>query len=687
MKILNPIGSKKRFLEMFQGVNKIQINEVATNVMQTSTQLIEKAFNKLKNKQANVKQTNTQTVNDENFVEIITNDNNDNEITFTFRINSSQGDQDGVYNVNDAVLTNFKVKSDTFNIDYPENMNAVQEFNSHYGDEILSVISEFANFETDTASVDDEIYEEAIRLIDKVPYKKGTETIQTNKAYADEKPTNPNLRVHSTELEKFVSEMEDYVADAEEDDFALPPDYSSADLPKKSNDKSIGVDPYDQAIADAEAGKSDWEISGKKPEKPKNIPPYMKKDTTVGRERAIPSWAEDFMENEEIGTVDVNASDLANRSYNKTIPFEKKSEYIKRAIELIPNEGKLQLPYDEYILLVKNKAIELYQQDSAEMNEDTEKSDYPDQMGKKFKPKSQFPKKKRKQQSIVKLSEEDEELNINPEVDGINIDVEDKLEGGLGDNKQTSDFCPKQLAMGLEVEMEHTDDPKIALEIAMDHLTEIPDYYTHLDKMEKDAGVEEPQDDELTDELLGYKPYNVNDYTNEEDDLFKTLGDAMRPETSSNEKHVVIFDGTSAYVNDMNNVPEDVEVKGSYDNIDDAQAHADRLNNEIGNISEEDEFDEYTGNVGDRYEDAENNQYTVRNKVKGGVTFQGQGGEKEIDTSDVQLLKKINEEKIQKEIISEQQIKTAKLALKNRDFSNTMTKKEAVQLLIKYNIR
>jgi len=44
-----------------------------------------------------------------------------------------------------------------------------------------------------------------------------------------------------------------------------------------------------------------------------------------------------------------------------------------------------------------------------------------------------------------------------------------------------------QLDMGIEVEMEHTTDPKIAKRIALDHLSEIPDYYTRLAKMESDA--------------------------------------------------------------------------------------------------------------------------------------------------------------------------------------------------------
>jgi len=48
---------------------------------------------------------------------------------------------------------------------------------------------------------------------------------------------------------------------------------------------------------------------------------------------------------------------------------------------------------------------------------------------------------------------------------------------------------PKQLEMGIKVEMEHTTDKAIARRIALDHLREIPDYYTRLLKMEREAGV------------------------------------------------------------------------------------------------------------------------------------------------------------------------------------------------------
>jgi len=60
---------------------------------------------------------------------------------------------------------------------------------------------------------------------------------------------------------------------------------------------------------------------------------------------------------------------------------------------------------------------------------------------------------------------------------------------GVGKNrgKADSEFNSSELKMGIGIEKEHTDDIDIATQIAKDHLAEIPDYYTRLIKMEKDA--------------------------------------------------------------------------------------------------------------------------------------------------------------------------------------------------------
>jgi hypothetical protein len=48
-------------------------------------------------------------------------------------------------------------------------------------------------------------------------------------------------------------------------------------------------------------------------------------------------------------------------------------------------------------------------------------------------------------------------------------------------------FIEKQLKMGEKIEHEHTKNHELAREIALQHLDEIPDYYTRLKKMEADA--------------------------------------------------------------------------------------------------------------------------------------------------------------------------------------------------------
>jgi len=72
----------------------------------------------------------------------------------------------------------------------------------------------------------------------------------------------------------------------------------------------------------------------------------------------------------------------------------------------------------------------------------------------------------------------------------------DEVPGGLSDDlslediakkhKVDIDYLKQQHQKGIKVELEHTNDKKLAAEIAKDHLTEFPDYYTRLDKMEKD---------------------------------------------------------------------------------------------------------------------------------------------------------------------------------------------------------
>lgn len=61
-------------------------------------------------------------------------------------------------------------------------------------------------------------------------------------------------------------------------------------------------------------------------------------------------------------------------------------------------------------------------------------------------------------------------------------EFKDRIPGGKADKRNPKDFDQAQLKKGIQHELEHTNDKKLAMEIAMDHLSEDPKYYDHLDE-------------------------------------------------------------------------------------------------------------------------------------------------------------------------------------------------------------
>ena len=835
MKVHKPIGSKERFLEMFQGVNKMNLNEGIGE----SGNIANDAFNELANGKLKIEQTNTQSSNGEDYVEIVGSDDVGNVATFKFIVTSTPGDQDGVVAVDSAKLISLDVKGSDYNLEMPEGVQAITVLNQERGQEMIDLVSEYVDASDDMPDISEEMYEEAVKFIDKVPYKKGTEEIQTNKAYADQKPTNDKLRVNSDQLDKFVSEV---VGDLEDD--MLPPDFKMPNI-STTDDGTKGIDPMDEPIDfdDSEP------VEAVSPEKAalinqaydnlvaagnqaptvddilREVDKIKGVTKNVEKTRAIPKGAEEFYEGMGHVVTDINADDVLTHGYNQLLPDEHKKSIIQMADEILSNKlgvKKFQMPKEQYIQMVKGLAIEIYHRGAAQMNEDAEKGEYPDQMGKKFKPKNQMPKKKKRPQSVVKLTEEegrvpkpdykhgiqsfdwtpDEKLRFmelmdakgfryemlgndgNDPNDGVVIevgafddpeikalmdsmkhydpfameeDVEqvekekeevgDVIAGGKADGKSPEKFDQEQIKMGLKVEMEHTDDPMVAIEITMDHLTEFPDYYTRLDKMEKQAkgdtkseGMVDstPEEEETTDQLLGFKPHNVGDYVDESEwDI----------------------DGDNYWEKELNNnepIPDEEEYgepspEDLYGDV--TVSHGERK--PYGGLlgEEEEDLTDYQGEVGDRYQDGKGNQLTVKDDIEGGVKLQGQDGESEIATQDIKYLKQLEEEngggkystvektkygmtylfafpdpsgieseeglngwesqdpanrelyfvdsreaavdglesfqesKKSKPVITEEMINKARRTLNKRGLNEGMTKKEAVQLLIKHNIK
>jgi len=78
-----------------------------------------------------------------------------------------------------------------------------------------------------------------------------------------------------------------------------------------------------------------------------------------------------------------------------------------------------------------------------------------------------------------------------------NLNESNKLKGGKADNMSPKDIADKfgvttkmvkdQIKKGKKIESEHTDDEEKQTEIAEDHVSEFPDYYNRIEKMEKEA--------------------------------------------------------------------------------------------------------------------------------------------------------------------------------------------------------
>src|ERR1035437_7261876 len=223
MKIYTPIGSKKRLFEMFQRVNKIKLNEEEYPMDVNS--ILKQSFESLKRGELSIQKggssnTTVQMGDNESTIEIIGVDNNKNNLNFAFKLEFEEGDQEGVSTITNVTLIQFIYKSADGTKSYELKEDELTNFNQEHSNELFDVIQDFSDLDlTKTEEpVTDELYEDAIKTIDTYPIdmeyytqRKITQfpdgKLQTGKAYADEKPTNPAVRVtNAPELDKFVQE-------------------------------------------------------------------------------------------------------------------------------------------------------------------------------------------------------------------------------------------------------------------------------------------------------------------------------------------------------------------------------------------------------------------------------------------------------------------------------------------------
>jgi len=208
MDIHGKIGSKERLVEMFQNVNKVLINENLGDLNEANVVLEEK-FEQLKKNELNIKSTNTQLDGDESYVELRCTDNKNNDIVFSFKVITTEDEQDGVFGVESVDLHSFNFESPDDQMTLNMEEDSLKNFNDKHNGDFFDLIDKHINVEDKIGTLDNDVNEVTKNKEISDPFGGSSNELQTGKAFADEKPTNDKLRVKSPELDKFIDEEED----------------------------------------------------------------------------------------------------------------------------------------------------------------------------------------------------------------------------------------------------------------------------------------------------------------------------------------------------------------------------------------------------------------------------------------------------------------------------------------------
>lgn len=373
MRVYSKIGSKERFLEMFQGVNKMTLNEVEVI---NSIDILGLKFKELVGNTLNVKQTNVQVIGDETNIDLSCIDNQNNTATFTIKVVAEQGDQDGVYNITDTQLVDFNYVNTNENINVNISEDALTEFNAQHKNELISVASDYADFESGAPAGDlnegleDEFDNEA-ELAD---YVMGKYNLSNDEAdvFAYDFANRYVFPATTVEVEEFYNEL--------------------------MNDAHL-----EEAYMDA-VKKIDSYPFGGTPRTMKNSEDYGDNQPTNSNLRVKSDELDKFVDEK------IDTGNVVQSHYNTLSP-NKKEEFIlvaKQFIDdILENRGidTMTIDYNAYRKAVKELAIKLFGDYSAIVNETT---DYPKEIGKNFKTKKQYSPEKKKRDTTTNISEEDE---------------------------------------------------------------------------------------------------------------------------------------------------------------------------------------------------------------------------------------------------------------------------------------
>lgn len=125
------------------------------------------------------------------------------------------------------------------------------------------------------------------------------------------------------------------------------------------------------------------------------------------------------------------------------------------------------------------------------------------------------------------------------------------IKGGVGDRLSFSDVAVDQLVAGIEHEMEHSDDVWVAADIAIDHLSEDPLYYAHLQQVE-DGQVrenrlpafvdfqEESLEEDITSDVATDQKYVIGPNEKLKSYLTRVGADKIKTEKTDHLYHIVL---------------------------------------------------------------------------------------------------------------------------------------------------
>lgn len=542
MNVHNKPGSKERLFEMFGTVAKVQINEgvMTPEIKQT----LEIALEKLKLGALKAEQGGSVEAKMlDNYVGINGYDRDRNMYNFNFKITGEEGEQDGVEMINDVYLERFYYQNPRGIKVVELEENELQEFNKEHGAEMYDAIEEYIDItpkETSAGSEEEidvqepEVEESIDKKPESDPYGGARQEYQDGKGYGDEKPVNPKLRVKAPELDKFVREYEE-----EEEDFGIEglPDvpsgrgagrYAKQDMKQEFGKELSPDDSFLSKNDDTEVGQKIDQAHDWRPE----LGRHNDLEDPKLAEREMPNTNYDELAGEKL--IQAKHSSLAaDMEYQKLAKAYENFLKVKK-IEFKPSDvlqKALSAARDliaEYLQTVKGldvtpedvqnyfqNTIAKYSSVVSEAEEELAEPEVKQPEGWKdvegfFQDDGGVMKWTDKPESddatTLEIPTGEPEAEMGVEIDGVEPSLDpddadgdgDMIPGGVADDADIGTYDADQVLKGMEVEMEHTDDPKVALEIAMDHLEEFGDYYTRLDGMEKEAeadlegGGEEP---------------------------------------------------------------------------------------------------------------------------------------------------------------------------------------------------